>query len=84
MKSTKAKGPKAAQGSKPAKPEADPRPVIDPALLEDVGWFLDDPEAWFYRPNHEFEGRAPIELLGTPDEAMLRNCIQATKYGQFL
>ncbi len=75
---------KAVRDSKVEKPEAAPRPAIDPALLEDVGWFVDDPEAWFRRPNREFGYMAPIDMLGTPDEAMLRNCIQASKYGQFL
>jgi hypothetical protein len=83
MKNTKAKGPKAARGSKVEKPEVDPRPTIDPVLLNDVGGFVDDPEAWFHRPNGEFEGRAPIELLGTPDEARLRNRIEMTKQGLF-
>jgi Protein of unknown function (DUF2384) len=83
MKNTKAKSPKAARGSKVEKPETDSRPAIDPALLKDVGGFVDDPEAWFHRPNGEFEGRAPIEMLGTPDEARLRNRIEMTKQGMF-
>jgi DNA-binding transcriptional ArsR family regulator len=56
---------------------------IDPALLKDVGGFVDDPEAWFRTPNAAFEGRRPIELLGTPNEATLRNRILAAKLGMF-
>jgi DNA-binding transcriptional ArsR family regulator len=56
---------------------------IDPALLKDVGDLVDDPEAWFRTPNVAFEGRRPIELLGTPDEATLRNRILAAKLGMF-
>jgi DNA-binding transcriptional ArsR family regulator len=56
---------------------------IDPALLKDVGGLMDDPEAWFRTPNVVFEGRRPIELLGTPDEARLRNRILAAKLGMF-
>ena len=62
-------GPKTVRGPKAGEPASVPRPVIDPALLKDVGDFLDDPEAWFHTPNGEFEGRMPIELLGTPEEA---------------
>jgi DNA-binding transcriptional ArsR family regulator len=56
---------------------------VDPVLLEDVRGFVDDPEAWFQTPNVVFEGRRPIELLGTPDEARLRNRILAAKLGMF-
>ncbi len=59
------------------------RPAIDPNLVSDVGDFVDDPEGWFHTPNVEFEGRAPIELLGTPEEARLRNRIEMAKYGLF-
>jgi Protein of unknown function (DUF2384) len=83
MKNAKTKGPKTPRATKAAKPKADPRPPIDPAMLKDIGGFVDDPEAWFHRPNGEFEGRAPIELLGTPDEARLRNRIEMAKLGMF-
>jgi DNA-binding transcriptional ArsR family regulator len=56
---------------------------IDPTLREDVGGFVDDPEGWFRTPNVAFEGRRPIELLGTPDEPRLRNRIEAAKLGMF-
>ncbi len=56
---------------------------IDPALLKDVGGLVNDPETWFLTPNMVFEGRAPIELLGTPDEQRLRDRIEAAKFGMF-
>jgi DNA-binding transcriptional ArsR family regulator len=56
---------------------------IDPALLKDVGGLVEDPEAWFRTPNVVFEGRSPIELLGTPDEQRLRDRIEAAKFGAF-
>jgi DNA-binding transcriptional ArsR family regulator len=56
---------------------------IDPALLEDVRAFVDDPERWFRTPNAAFEGRKPIDLLGTADESRLRNRIEAAKLGMF-
>lgn len=74
---------KAAPASRPAKPSVTPRKAIDPALIKDVGGFVNDPRAWFLTPNGEFEGRKPIELLGTPDEERLRNRIEASKLGLF-
>jgi hypothetical protein len=58
-------------------------PAIDPSLLNDVGDYIEDPEAWFHAPNIIFEGRAPIELLGTPEEARIRERIEAAKLGLF-
>lgn len=57
--------------------------AIDPAILDDVSGFVDDAEAWFHRPNEAFEGRRPVELLGTADEPRLRNRIEAAKLGMF-
>ena len=58
-------------------------PSIDPALLEDVSSFVGDPLIWFDTPNPEFEGRRPVDMLGTQDEARLRNRIEAAKLGLF-
>jgi hypothetical protein len=66
-----------------AAPESKASQAIDPALLEDVGAFVDDAEGWFHTANVEFEGRKPIDLLGTPDEARLRNRIEMAKHGMF-
>lgn len=57
--------------------------AIDPKLLSDVGEVTDDPERWFHTPNSVFEGRKPVELLGTPDEPRLRNRIEAARQGMF-
>jgi hypothetical protein len=83
MKDGKTKGTKTVSGPGAGKFEAGLRPLIDPALLKDVGDFVDDPEGWFYIPNAEFEGRMPIELLGNDEEARLRNRIEAAKLGMF-
>ncbi len=48
-----------------------------------MGGFVHDAEAWFRTPNAVFEGRRPVELLGTPDEQTLRERIEAAKYGFF-
>jgi hypothetical protein len=68
----------------PSSPEEPPAATpIDPDILDDVGGFVDDPEAWFRRPNANFDGRRPIDLLGTPDERALRDLIKAAKLGMF-
>lgn len=54
---------------------------IDASLLRDVSGFVDDADAWFRTPNATFEGRKPVELLGTPEEHRLRNRIEAAKLG---
>jgi DNA-binding transcriptional ArsR family regulator len=58
------------------------RPILS-TFLEEVRGLVDDPEGWFRTPNPVFEGRRPIDLLGTPDEARLRNRIEAAKLGMF-
>jgi len=67
----------------PAEPPREPGMEIDPKLLSDVGEVMDDPEQWFHTPNSVFEGRKPVELLGTPDEPRLRNRIEAARQGMF-
>lgn len=56
---------------------------IDRAMLEDVGGFVEDPARWFNTPNPDFEGRKPVELLGTTEEPRLRNRIAAARLGLF-
>ncbi len=66
-----------------SKPQRIETKAIDPALLDDVSGFVDDAEGWFPRPNAEFEGRSPVDLLGTSEEQRLRNRIEAAKFGMF-
>jgi DNA-binding transcriptional ArsR family regulator len=68
---------------KTAKPVTQKESKIGSALLEVVGAFVDDPEEWFRTANEAFEGRRPIDLLGTADEERLRNRIEAAKLGFF-
>jgi Antitoxin Xre/MbcA/ParS C-terminal toxin-binding domain len=75
--------PPAARRNNPPLPGASTPSPIDPSLLQDVAGFVDDAEGWFLAPNPEFEGRSPIELLGTPEESRLRNRIEAAKLGMF-
>lgn len=59
------------------------RGSIDRAMLEDVGGFVEDPARWFNTPNPDFEGRRPVDLLGTTEEPRLRNRIAAARLGLF-
>jgi hypothetical protein len=83
MENVKEKDAKALKIPETKKPVIDPRPTIDPVLLEEVGHFLEDAEGWFRTPNTTFEGRAPIELLGTPEEARIRERIDAANLGLY-
>ncbi len=40
-------------------------------------------EEWLTTPNTKFLGRAPAELIGTPEEAPLRNLVFNAKDGNF-
>ena len=40
-------------------------------------------EEWLTTPNTKFLGRAPEELIGTPEEASLRNLVFNAKDGNF-
>ncbi|WP_435011505.1 MbcA/ParS/Xre antitoxin family protein [Tundrisphaera lichenicola] len=66
-----------------SKAESPKLSAIDPSLLDDIMGIVDEPEIWLRMPNVIFEGRAPIELLGTPEEARIREQIDAAKYGMF-
>lgn len=61
---------------------ADPVP-IPPALLKEVGQVTNDPEGWMRQPNFQFEGRRPVDLLGTPDEPRILRIIKAAQQGFF-
>jgi DNA-binding transcriptional ArsR family regulator len=69
--------------------EADPVP--EPAisrselkkLIKKVGTVVEDPEDWLYTPNPQFEGRRPIDLIGTDDEIRVYIIIEAAQQGFF-
>ena len=52
-------------------------------LMKDIEDIFADPEAWLNTPLIELGGRKPIDLIGTPEEQLVRNMIGAIKYGQF-
>jgi len=62
-------------------------PVLDKSslkkLIKKVGTVVDDPEDWLSTPNPQFEGRRPIDLIGTKDEPRVHIIIEAAQQGCF-
>jgi uncharacterized protein (DUF2384 family) len=63
--------------------------VMDSAILlpsehadirVDVNELLTNAEEWLATPNSNFGGRRPSELIGTPDEPLLRETLRSTIY----
>lgn len=52
-------------------------------LIKKVATVIDDPEEWLNRPNPQFEGRRPIDLVGTDDEIRVHIVIEAAQQGCF-
>jgi ArsR family transcriptional regulator, zinc-responsive transcriptional repressor len=64
-----------------------PKPGINKTelkkLIKKVGTAVDDPEDWLNTPNPRFEGRRPIDLIGTDDEIRVHLIIEAAQQGFF-
>jgi uncharacterized protein (DUF2384 family) len=60
-----------------------PPPDSRSELLKDIHDIFADPEAWLNTSLIELRGQKPIDVIGTPDEELLRNMIGRIKYGQF-
>lgn len=54
----------------------EPRDPSLGAMLIDT---LPDPERWLDAPNMIFDGRSPIDLVGTDEEEMIVNLLRAVK-----
>jgi hypothetical protein len=52
-------------------------------LIKEVGSVVGDPEDWLNSPNPRFEGRRPIDLIGTDDEIRVHIIIEAAQQGCF-
>ena len=52
-------------------------------LMKDIEDIFADPKAWLNTPLIELGGQKPIDLIGTPDEELVRGMISAIIYGQF-
>jgi ArsR family transcriptional regulator len=67
--------------------DAGSEPGISPSelkkLIKKVSTVIDDPEEWLNTPNPQFEGRRPIDLIGTDDEVRVHIIIGAAQQGFF-
>jgi uncharacterized protein (DUF2384 family) len=52
-------------------------------LLKDIEDIFADPEAWLNTPNLRLAGQKPLDLMGTPDEELVRNIIESIKHGLY-
>ena len=50
-------------------------------IREDVRELLSNADAWLETENVAFTGRKPKDLIGTPDERLLRNMLRAAISG---
>jgi hypothetical protein len=55
-------------------------PGENPDIRVDVGYLLENADAWLKSPNVRLDGRAPQELIGTPEEIKIRNILRAAVY----
>jgi hypothetical protein len=59
----------------------------DPDLDVDIHKLIDevvpDPDTWKVTPNPVFGLKRPVDLIGEPEEAILRDTLRAAKQGAF-
>jgi uncharacterized protein (DUF2384 family) len=66
-----------------------PQPTTNPPaqtksdLLRDIEDIFADPEAWLNTPLVQLRGRKQIDLIGTPEEELVRNMTEAIKHGLY-
>ena len=64
-----------------------PRPALTKSdwkkLVKKVGTVVEDPEDWLNTPNPRFEGRRPIDLIGTREERRVHIVLEAAAQGCF-
>ncbi|MFL5244025.1 MAG: hypothetical protein ACJ8FY_18130 [Gemmataceae bacterium] len=81
----------------PARPKADPKTRVrgnaptrktrgkalsaQDDLLAELAATVDQPALWLDAPNPLFGGRIPSQMIGTPDEHLLREWIGSVKHG---
>lgn len=60
-------------------PPSQPSPSIEELARE----LIDRPDEWLDTKNDQLGGEKPRSLIGTPKEAVLRNLLDAIRYGSF-
>jgi hypothetical protein len=66
---------------------ASPPPARDPDETVDIDTLIrevaPDPDVWRTSPNPLLGGKTPNDVIGRPEEALLRNMLRAAKHGMF-
>jgi hypothetical protein len=52
-------------------------------IIEDIRTTIPDADIWLTAPNAQLSGRAPRDLIGTPDERFLRDILRRLWSGSF-
>jgi hypothetical protein len=65
------------------KPQPAPDPDAGKTTLELIEEVVPNAQQWLNTPNTRFGLRAPKELIGTPQESVLRTIVLAYKCGNF-
>jgi hypothetical protein len=58
-------------------------PARSRELLKEIEGIFLDPEACLEMPNTCLAGQKPIDLIGTPQEQLVRNITKSIKHGMF-
>jgi hypothetical protein len=61
------------------KPGSLPLPSVEDLVRE----LVDEPDQWLDTKNDQLGGEKPRDLVGTAKEPVLRNLLEAIKYGSF-
>jgi antitoxin Xre/MbcA/ParS-like protein len=63
-----------------ARTQSDLLPGENPDIRVDVHRLLQNADEWLETPNSNFGGRAPIELIGTNEEFLVRETLRSAVY----
>jgi len=61
----------------------DTSPDTKSDLLKDIEDIFADPQAWLNTPNLRLAGQKPIDLIGPPDQELVRNITESIKHGLY-
>ena len=64
-------------------PKKKPHPAPLLSVEDLVRELVDEPDKWLDTKNDQLGGEKPRDLVGTPKEPVLRNLLEAIKYGSF-
>ncbi len=64
-------------------PKRKPNSVPPPSIENLAHELLTEPDKWLDTDNDQLGGEKPRDLVGTPKEPVLRDLLEAIKYGSF-